>query len=295
MIKKVITTLCFILPSSVSRLLYRLCGYTVGRNSKLPFFSLIYGKKITIGNDVDIRPFVFIRVNELTLGNNTIISFWTQIIGDKDFSTKDNCFLGPHSIIHCDEDVQFGFYSGIGPRCIIYTHGSFLPVIQGYPANFDKVVIEDFVWIAMSVSILAGARIESNCIINPGVVVHSRIKGNSLVQIKHDTYTNMDVNRLCRYGRKSTQVYHERIIADFLTQANITFQHIPHDKVFRIKDSIYFSYDTENNIIHLSLSKNKKISYDLENYYVDNSNNRMHKAFIFFLRRRFGLTLRTRY
>lgn len=295
MVKKIIAVISFFLPSPFTRFLYRLCGYTIGRNTRLPFFSYIYAKTIKLGNDVDIRPLVLISVNELAIGNNSIISFGTQIKGDGNFITKDNCFFGPHCIIHCDEDVIFGFYSGLGARCTIYTHGSFLPVTQGYPAKFGKVIIEDYVWIAMSVCILSGAYIESNCIINPSVVIHSRIKSNSLVQVKPDIYTNMDIKKLCKFSRKSNNVYHERIITEFLTQRKATFKHNTEDRIFNVNDSYYFSYEPEKNAIALSLSKKKKITYDLENFYADYSTNTMHKEFLFFLRRRYGLTLRTRY
>ncbi len=295
MVKKIIAVISFFLPSPCTLFLYRLCGYTIGRNTKLPIFSYIYANIIKLGNDVDIRPLVFINVNELVIGNNTIVSYGTQIKGEGNFLTKDNCFLGPHCIIHCEEDVQFGFYSGLGPRCTIYTHGSFLPVTQGYPAKFEKVIIEDYVWIAMSVCILSGAHIESNCIINPSVVIHSRIKSNSLVQVKPDIYTNMDIQKLCKFSRKSNQVYHERIITEFLTQCNATFEHNTGERIFNVKGSYYFSYDPKTNIITLSLSEKKKIAYDLDNFYVDYSTNKIHKAFLFFLRRKYGLTLRTRY
>ncbi len=304
MIKKIIAVISFFLPSPCTRFLYRLCGHTIGRNVRLPVFSYVYAQTMRLGNDVDIRPLVFISVNELVIGNNSIISFGTQIKGDRDFVTKDNCFLGPHCIIHCDEEVRFGFYSGLGPRCTIYTHGSFLPVTQGYPAKFEKVIIEDYVWIAMSVCILSGAYsvcilsgayIESNCIINPGVVIHSRIKGNSLVQVKPDTYTNMDVRKLCRFSRKNNQVYHERIITEFLTQRKTTFNHDTEKRIFSIRDRYSFLYDPEKNTITLSVSKKNKITYDLENFYMDYSGNTTHKAFLFFLRRRYGLTLRTKY
>ena len=81
--KRFIAIFCIILPSSLSRLLYRLCGYHIGKNVKLPFLSYIYANEIEIGNDVDIRTFVFINVDKLTIGSNTIISVGTQIIGDK--------------------------------------------------------------------------------------------------------------------------------------------------------------------------------------------------------------------
>jgi acetyltransferase-like isoleucine patch superfamily enzyme len=92
-------------------------------------------------------------VRKLSIGDNSIISFGTQIKGEKSFSTKGNNFVGVHCLINCDEDVKLGFYSGLGPRCNVYSHGSFLPVIKGYPAKFETVVLEDYVWVGMAVTI----------------------------------------------------------------------------------------------------------------------------------------------
>ena len=105
----------------------------------------------------------------------------------------------------------------------------------------------------------------------------------------------MDVNRLINFSRKSNQVYHEKIIKEFLEQEKIEYQHNPEDRVFTTKEKGNVSYNADNNVIYLTVSKNKKITYDLENYYVDHSDNRFHKDFVFFLRRRYGLILRTKY
>ena len=199
MFKKLISILAFILPSSISRMLFRLTGHRIGRNTKMTIFSYIYADEIEIGNDVDIRPLVFISVCDLKIGNNAIISYGVNVKGPRGFFTKDNSFIGPHCLINCDEDVRIGFYSGLGPKCTVYTHGSFLPVIEGYPIKFEKVILEDRVWTGMEVMLLPGAYIESNCIINPGVIIGnvgqilSKLSENSkFVKIAED-YQDRDI------------------------------------------------------------------------------------------------------
>ncbi len=295
MFKKFVSLLCVILPSAPTRFLYRLCGRRIGKNARLPALSYIHADEMSLGNDVDIRRFVFIRVHRLSVGANSIISYGTQIKGPASFTCKDNSYLGIHCIFHCLEDVSLGFYSGLGPRCTVYTHGSFLPVTMGYPAKFAPVVIEDFVWIAMEVAIMPGAHIESNCIINPGVVISSRVKSNSLIQQNPNQYAIQDLSRLQRISKKSPRFYHHKMITAFLEAQALAFQNEQDSATFVLSDRSRFISYPETNCIEYQVNPKKKIRYDLEHFSVDPSRNARHREFLSFIRLRFGVTLRTRY
>jgi len=290
-----LAALCLVLPSGFTRIAYRLAGYKIGKNVKLPLFSFICAGSIEIGNDVDIRPFVYINIGNLKIGNNTIISFGTQIAGPKGFSTGDNCFIGPHTLIHCEESVTFGFYSGVGPRTTIYTHGSFLPVPMGYPAKFGEVVFEDYVWGAMGLQIMPGTHVGSYSLINPNVVVSGRIPSNTRLQISPKALEKLDMSKLVRFSKRQPEYYHKQIIKDFLESAGIVFTHDEENRRFETMKQLNFVYNPDKNLICLE-RRNKTIAeYDLENFYASDSSHRIHKAFLFFLRRRYGLTLRIKY
>jgi acetyltransferase-like isoleucine patch superfamily enzyme len=295
MLKKVVSVLGFCLPSWLTRPLFRLVGHRVGRNAALPMFTYIHAGQIELGDDVDIRPFVFVSVGELKIGSNTIISFGTQVKGEKAFHTGDNCFVGPHTIIHCDENVRFGFYSGVGPRCTIYTHGSFLPVTLGYPAVFSEVTLEDYVWTAMGVLFLPGAHVESNCIINAGVVVSGRIRSGTRLQVSAEAVKHIEQSKLLRFSRRSPGYYHQAIIKGFLGMRGIKLQEELHDTVFRSNNGIEFRSFPESNQIELWRSHRRIAGYDLETFHTDNSRDKTHRQFLGYIRRRFGLALRTRY
>lgn len=295
LLKRIAAALAFCLPSCLTRPVFRLVGHKVGRNAKLPFFSFVCAEHIELGNDVDIRPFVFISVSTLTIGRNTIVSYGTQVTGEKGFHTGDNCFIGAHSIIHCDEDVRFGFYSGVGPRCIIYTHGSFLPVTLGYPAAFAEVVLEDYVWTAMGVLFLPGSHVESNCIINPGVVVSGRVAAGTRLQISPEAVARIDQVKLLRFSRRSAVYYHKAIIRGFLTAQGASWEEGEDGSVFRCADGREFRSTPATNTIELVDGEHRIASYDLEGFYVTESGHAMHRKFLAYIRRRFGLTLRTLY
>jgi len=294
MLNKLVAGLCFILPSGPTRFLYRLCGHRIGRNVRIPALSFVHAEEMTIGNDVDIRRFVYVHVLKLSLGANTIVSYGSQIKGEAGFSCEDNCFLGVYCLIHCVENVSLGFYSGLGPRCTVYTHGSFLPVMLGYPARFASVIMEDHVWIAMEVTIMPGAHIERNCIINPGVVVQGRIKTNSIIQLDPRMYCVHDLSRLQKISKKDIPYWHHQIISAFLSSQFASYQHDAGAASYSVPGRYAFISRPETNVIELHIGK-ERILYDLEHFYTDESRRLVHKKFLAFIRLRHGLTLRTRY
>jgi len=279
-----------LMPSFVTRVLFKLVGHRIGRHCRIRILSYVYAEDMVIGNDVEIRPFVFIKVNALSLGNSTIISFGTQIKGNRKFSTRGSNFIGVHCLINCEEDVSVGFYSGIGPRSIIYTHGSFLPITLGYPAKFAPVVIGDYVWISMAVTILAGTHVENNCIINPGVLLKSKVRANSLIDCKPELFSRMNLLPLQTFLKHLPAVRLEHIIEDFFVYEHMEYVHHKNENSFSFGKNHVFKYFPDSETIELSI-ENKKIIYDMARFLTTFSTARTHKRFLFFLRRRCGIIL----
>ena len=248
---------------------------------------------MTIGNDVRIKKLVYIHVHGLTIGANTIISYGNQIKGGASFTCGDNCFLGIHCLIHCAEDITLGFYSGLGPRCTVYSHGSFLPVTMGYPVKFAPIVIEDYVWIAMEVTVMPGAHIERNCIINPGVVIQGRVKSNSLVQLDAKQYGVLDLSRLQKISKRDIPYWHHQIISSFLSSQFAPVQHDEGTANYSVPGRYTFVSRPEVNSIELLIA-GERIVYDLERFYTHSCRRRIHREFLSFIRLHYGLTLRTR-
>jgi acetyltransferase-like isoleucine patch superfamily enzyme len=294
MLRLLIAGLCFVLPSRPTRILFRLCGHRIGRNARIPAFSFIHADEMELGDDVDIRRFVYIRVRRLRLRANTIVSYGCQIKGDAGFFCGDSCFLGIHCLVHCVENVTFGAYSGLGPRCTVYTHGSFLPATQGYPVRFAPVVLEDHVWIAMEVTIMPGSHVERNCIINPHVVVQGRVRSNSIIQIDPKSYDVLDLRRLQLIGNKDVAFWHRQIITGFLKSRGLAFNHNERAGAYVVTGRITFVSRPDVNTIEIQIGR-KRIAYDLESFVADESRDPIHKKFMAFIRLHFGLTLKTRY
>jgi hypothetical protein len=120
-------------------------------------------------------------VREFALGEKSSVGFFTLVKGERDLLIGDACLIGPRSTIDCTRTVRFGYYASLGPRSILYTHGSFLPVTWGYPARFAEVTIEDRVWVSMNVTIGPGVRIGSGCLIMPGAVLLDEVPPSRMV------------------------------------------------------------------------------------------------------------------
>lgn len=288
-----------VFPSRISVLLLRLMGHNIGKNAYISPFSFISSRKIDIGNDSELRFFTFINCNNFKIGNNTIISYGVQIKGDKSFSTGDNCFVGTRSILHCDEDIVMGFYSAIGIKNLIYTHSSFLPSSMGYPVKVEPVFIGDFVWLSMNVSVLAGAKIGSNCIIGPGVIINSLIPDHTIIEQNPTTYRKFNKKNFQNLLKGKTENIFNDIITSFLKSNNFKYElrdnfieFIYHNKPYKYK----LDLNGERFIVNFCDFSDKVItSYDFDNFYCENSNNKLHKDLLFFLRRQYGVTLRTNY
>lgn len=294
-VARLAAVLGFFLPSAPSRWLFRLAGHRVGRNTRLPLMSFVCANQMELGNDVDIRPFVFINVEQLRIGSSTIVSFGCQIKGDKGFHTGDNCILGAHVIVHCDEYVRLGFYSGVGPRSTIYTHGSFLPVTRGYPALFAEVVLEDYVWTGMGVLFLPGSHIETNCIINPGVVISGRVPANTRLQLSAESIQKLDQGKLLRFARRKPEYYHEKMILEFLDSEGVACNVSTDRRSFDAEGGFAFVSKPDTDSIELRRNGELVAAYDINNFWATESTDRTHERFLAFARKRYGVILRIRY
>jgi carbonic anhydrase/acetyltransferase-like protein (isoleucine patch superfamily) len=165
---------------------------------------------------------------------------------------------------------------------------------MGYPVRFAPVVMEDYVWVGMEVTIMPGAHIEKNCIINPGIVIQGRVKSNSIVQLDPKQYETHDLSRLQKIFKKDAAVLHNQIISSFLNSQSESYQHDTGASSYLVPGRYTFVSLPEKNCIELHIA-GEKISYDLEQFYTDSSRRPVHKEFLSFIRLHHGITLRTRY
>jgi acetyltransferase-like isoleucine patch superfamily enzyme len=181
MFRKFFQVLAFFFPSPVNIWFQRLAGAQIGRHVSIHPGVLILAKKVQIRKEAKIKFGTMINVRTFGLGRKSSIGFFTLAKGVSDLIVGDASIIGPRCMINCDREVTLGYYSGVGPGCYLYTHGSGLPVIEGYRAAFGPIHIKDKVWVSMRCVIGPGVTIETGTNIMPGTVLVENVAAKRVV------------------------------------------------------------------------------------------------------------------
>jgi acetyltransferase-like isoleucine patch superfamily enzyme len=238
----------------------------IGKNSRLEFTELKIKEKVTIGDNVDIRSEniqidekVIIGKNNFALvpskfkiGKNSIINDNNSIkcrefiVGEflymeEDIKIGEGGEKGPNSnilignycmlcrgvVLNPSEKITIGDYVGIGQDVMIWTHGGFLPVLEGFPAKFGPVKIGHHVWIPARTILLPGVKIGSNVVIGINSLVNKDIPSNCLaagIPIKI-------LKENC-YPKKLSLDEKDKILNDFLNEYILLIRY----KGFNVKE-----------------------------------------------------------
>jgi len=159
--------------------LYRRLGFRIGKHVRIRGASFIYARAATLGNGVVIEPRTRIVCDELTMGDESKIDSETTVFGGGPLEMARGSYIGPRAWVNCEAQVSLGRGTGVGPGSSIYTHGVWLPYVDGYPRKFAPVILEDDVWIPGNVTIQPGVRIGRSSMVGAGAVVTKDIPPNS--------------------------------------------------------------------------------------------------------------------
>ncbi|HBS85016.1 MAG: hypothetical protein A2W91_07255 [Bacteroidetes bacterium GWF2_38_335] len=173
--KKIIQLLSTPLPGIIRKPIYRLMGAKIGNRVKLSSFAVVVSKEIDIRDGVKISGFTFIYgIRSLKMGTYSHISRLCYITGYQDLKigARSGVGFGCHIEMHL-EGVEIGNYSGFSPKCVVNTHGIYLPYTHGYNPIIAKVKLGDF------------SLVQARCYIGPGVIVPDEtiiVAGSNVLQ-----------------------------------------------------------------------------------------------------------------
>lgn len=85
-----------------------------------------------------------------------------------------------NTVINPSEPVDIGDNVGIGGEVMIWTHGAWLDVMQGFPADFGPVKIGKNVWLPARSIVLPNVEIGDNTVIGIGSIINKNIPSGSL-------------------------------------------------------------------------------------------------------------------
>ena len=191
------------LPSFFKNIIYRLKGYKIGRNVSFGIGSVIIGKNVAIGDNSSFGLVSVIRGDTInigrfvTIGSLTMIDTTKIIIGD-DSRINENVIIGgiknpesmiklgkrviimEYSFINPTKPIIIGDDSGIGGHCLLFTHGSWLNQLDGYPVTFEPITLGKNVWLPWRVFIMPGVQIGDNVVVGANSLINKNITSNVL-------------------------------------------------------------------------------------------------------------------
>ena len=143
-----------------------------GDNVSIECEKVKIGKHSKIGNNVkikcrelDIGDFLFMADGvEIGRGGSTGVNSTVKI--GKGVGIFENTVINP------SEPIEIGDYCGIGADVMIWTHGAWLDITQGFPAEFGPVKIGDNVWLPARSIVLPNVSIGNNVVIGINSIIN---------------------------------------------------------------------------------------------------------------------------
>ena len=192
------------LPSPLKVWVYRtFLGYRIGRRVKLGLGSVVVGREVELADDVEIGFLAVIQGRTITIGRHSSVGTMSYVSCNRielgeDARIREQVYVGgpqlPESrftlgsrtivlqmaYINPTKPVTIGDDSGIGGHCLIFTHGSWLSALEGYPVTYEPVTIGASVWLPWRVFVMPGATIGDGSVIGANSLVSGNIPPSSL-------------------------------------------------------------------------------------------------------------------
>ena|SRR6218665_3982853 len=179
---------------------------TVGANFKIGKGCSIRATKCVIGDNVSIGNDNTILVGEtLSIGDNAILGnknditclscemgeylfFDSNIIighgGKLSYNSRikigKHCMICAYVKLNVNYAITIGDDVGIGEYVDVWTHGSFPPVLDGFPAQFGPVTIGNNVWLPAKSTVLANVTIGDNIVIGVYSLINKNLPSGCL-------------------------------------------------------------------------------------------------------------------
>ena len=148
----------------------------------------VIGKNVTIecnnfflGHNSVIKDNCTIRCNNFIAKEGLYMCEGVEVGRGGCFGPSSNVYIGSNvgiferTIINPSDEVHIGDNVGIGGEVMIWTHGAWLDVMQGFPADFGPVKIGNNVWLPARSVVLPNVEIGDNTVIGIGSIINRNI------------------------------------------------------------------------------------------------------------------------
>jgi acetyltransferase-like isoleucine patch superfamily enzyme len=192
------------LPSPLKVWAYRTFrGYRIGKGVKLAFGGVIVGQEVDLADGVEIGLLAMVMGRSVRIGRFSSVGTMSYVACERidigeDARIREQVFVGgpqlPESSftlgsrtiilqlasINATKPVTIGDDTGIGGHCLIFTHGAWLNVLDGYPVTYEPVTLGRSVWLPWRVFVMPGTTIGDGSVIGANSLVQGTIPPYSL-------------------------------------------------------------------------------------------------------------------
>ena len=168
--------------------------YEIGKNSKIIANNIDIDDSVIIGDNVFIECDI-VKIGKFSkIGNDVKITcksfeagswlfMWDRVEVGRGgcYGPKSTLKIGDHvgifenTIINPSEPVEIGNDVGIGGEVMIWTHGAWLDVLKGFPADFGPVKIGNDVWLPARSIVLPNVTIGNNVVIGINSIINKSL------------------------------------------------------------------------------------------------------------------------
>jgi acetyltransferase-like isoleucine patch superfamily enzyme len=192
------------LPSPIKVWAYRaLLGYRIGRRVHIAFGGVVVGEDVDLADHVEIGILAVVQGRHIRIGAHSSVGTMSYVscerieIGE-DAHIREQAYVGGPQLpesrftlgsrtivlqmanINPTKPVTIGDDTGIGGHCLIFTHGAWLNVLDGYQASYEPVTLGKSVWLPWRVFVMPGSTIGDGSVIGANSLVSGNIPPCSL-------------------------------------------------------------------------------------------------------------------
>lgn len=143
-------------------------------------------EKFVLGENCYIGPGCVITCREFVAGDYLYFSANVEVGRGGCQGPNSKVYIGnnvgvfENTVINPSDTVTIGDNVGIGCECLLWTHGAWLDVLQGFPADFGPIYIGKNVWLPARSIMLPNTSIGDNTVIGIGSIITKNIPAGSL-------------------------------------------------------------------------------------------------------------------
>jgi acetyltransferase-like isoleucine patch superfamily enzyme len=193
--RRFLILLASILPRALKLGIYRSLGMKIGQNVSVGFGTMLFCTQAEMQDRAYIGHFCLIRVNVLRLGKRASISNFVRIdvhtlemrsqatisseteLSGVRADERSTVYMGPaswilpHCFINVSRSVTLGRNVGVGGGSYLFTHGMWLPKLDGYPLSYGSITIGNDVWLPWGCFVMPNITLQDGTVVGACSVV----------------------------------------------------------------------------------------------------------------------------